>query len=233
VVCPNCGASNDDNAGKCVQCQTDLPQAPPPEVIPNYLWQAIVCTVCCCVPLGIPAIVYAAQVNSKVVQGDMAGARQASKKAKMWCWIAFWSGLAVSLICAAISIPNIVRTRIAPNQSGVGSLRTLNTAAITYASTYDKGFPPSIAALGPPAAGRTPDADHAELVDEVFLSGKKSGYIFTYSAGERDAQGVIYTYAIHADPIMSSTGQIHYFTDQSGVIRQEIDRPANAQSPPI
>ena len=52
--------------------------------IPNYLVQAILCTICCCVPLGIPAIVYAAQVNTKLALGDVAGAEQASKNAKMW-----------------------------------------------------------------------------------------------------------------------------------------------------
>jgi len=104
MFCSNCGATNDDNAGKCVQCQAVLQVAPPPAtsgppiVIPNYLWQAIVCTACCCVPLGIPAIVYAAQVNTKVVQGDIEGARQSSKNARMWCWIALGSGLASILL---------------------------------------------------------------------------------------------------------------------------------------
>jgi hypothetical protein len=110
MFCPKCGTANDDNAWKCVQCQTVLSQAPPslvgglPEVIPNYLWQAIVCTVCCCWPLGIPAIVYAAQVNTKVTQGNIEGARQASKNAKMWCWIAFGSGLAVTLIYSVVML---------------------------------------------------------------------------------------------------------------------------------
>lgn len=108
MYCPKCGTTNDGNAWKCIQCQEVLQQAPaagtPPEVIPNYLWQAIVCTACCCIPLGIPAIVYAAQVNTKVVQGDIAGARQASKNAKMWCWIAFGTGIASSLVWLAINI---------------------------------------------------------------------------------------------------------------------------------
>ncbi|MFZ0961326.1 MAG: CD225/dispanin family protein [Terriglobia bacterium] len=104
MYCPKCGAPNDDNAWKCIQCQTILQQAPPPVagippgVVPNYLWQAIVCTACCCWPLGIPAIVYAAQVNTKVAQGDISGARQSSKNAAMWCWIAFGSGLVTGLI---------------------------------------------------------------------------------------------------------------------------------------
>jgi len=110
VFCPKCGAPNDDNAWKCVQCQTVLQQATPPAaggppvVMPNYLWQAIVYTVCCCWPLGIPAIVYAAQVNSKVVQGDLEGARNSSKNAKMWCWIALGGGLVAGLIYTAFMI---------------------------------------------------------------------------------------------------------------------------------
>jgi type II secretory pathway pseudopilin PulG len=244
MVCPKCGAPNDDNAWKCVQCQTILQQAPQPVVIhprvviPNYLWQAIVCTACCCVPLGIPAIVYAAQVNSKVLQGDIAGARNSSKNAKMWCWIAFGSGLAFSVVyllfVAAVAIPNLLRSRIAANQAAaVGSLRTLNTAGITYSSTYNMGFPPTIAALGPPVGGATPNANAAGLIDEVLASGTKSGYVFTYTPGEIDAQGRTITYTIHADPISSSTGTNHYFTDQTGVIRQESVGPANEQSPPI
>ena len=89
-----------------------LPQAPavastppgPAVSIPNYLWQAIVCTICCCVPLGIPAIVYAAQVNTKVQQGDMDAARVASNNAKMWCWIAFAAGIVTTFISVAITI---------------------------------------------------------------------------------------------------------------------------------
>lgn len=138
------------------------------------------------------------------------------------------------LIIAAIAIPNLLRSRIAANQaSAVGSLRTLNTAAITYASTYNVGFPANISALGPPVGGAMPDANAAGLIDSVLASGTRSGYVFTYSPGERDADGLVKTYAIHADPITSSTGTNHYFTDQTGVIRQEKGMPANEQSPPI
>jgi len=72
--------------------------------IPNYLVQAILSTICCCVPLGIPAIVYAAQVNSKLADGDIAGAQQASKNARMWCWIALIAGAAATLLYLAFMV---------------------------------------------------------------------------------------------------------------------------------
>lgn len=71
---------------------------PPAQVIPNYLIQSIFVTVCCCLPLGVVAIVFAAQVNSKLAAGDVAGALEASSKAKLFCWIAFGLGLVVSVI---------------------------------------------------------------------------------------------------------------------------------------
>jgi hypothetical protein len=66
--------------------------------VPNYLVQAILTTICCCLPFGIVAIVFAAQVNGKVAAGDMAGAEAASKNAKMWAWIAFGCGLVAQII---------------------------------------------------------------------------------------------------------------------------------------
>ncbi len=50
--------------------------------VPNYLVPAIISAVCC-FPLGIISIVFAAQVNGKVAAGDIPGAMQASKLAKI------------------------------------------------------------------------------------------------------------------------------------------------------
>ena len=73
--------------------------APPAgEPIPNYLIQSILVTICCCLPLGIVAIVFAAQVNSKLAAGDVAGAREASAKAKMFCWIALGVGIVATIL---------------------------------------------------------------------------------------------------------------------------------------
>src|SRR2546428_10388950 len=65
--------------------------------------------------------------------------------------------VAIILIIAAIAIPNLLRSRIAANQaSAVGSLRTLNTANITYASTYNTGYSSALSYLGPAAGGGLP-----------------------------------------------------------------------------
>jgi hypothetical protein len=74
--------------------------AAPPGSVPNYLVQAILVTLCCCLPAGVVAIIYAAQVNSKLNAGDIAGAEAASRNAKLWSWIGFGVGAVVMVIWA-------------------------------------------------------------------------------------------------------------------------------------
>lgn len=54
------------------------------EAVPNYLVQSILVTVCCCLPLGIVAIINAAKVNGLVAEGKTSEAREASAQAKKW-----------------------------------------------------------------------------------------------------------------------------------------------------
>jgi hypothetical protein len=78
--------------------------APPAaQPIPNYLVQSILVTLCCCLPLGIVAIVFAAQVNSKLAAGDVNGAREASANAKKFMMLAFWIGIALIIISMLIN----------------------------------------------------------------------------------------------------------------------------------
>lgn len=121
MFCPQCGASNADNAAVCVQCGRILQAAvpapaiqtpgvvmPPAANIPNYLVFAILMTVLCCPPTGIPAIVYAAQVNGKLQAGDLAGAKAASDNAKMWCWISLGVGLALCVLSVALMMIGVI-----------------------------------------------------------------------------------------------------------------------------
>lgn len=65
---------------------TPPPPAGTPSTVPNYLVPAIISAVCC-FPLGIISIVFAAQVNGKVAAGDIAGAMNASKMAKIFSYV--------------------------------------------------------------------------------------------------------------------------------------------------
>ena len=65
--------------------------------VSSHLVFAILATLFCCLPFGIVAIVYAAQVNGRLQAGDYNGAVDMSKKAAMWCWVSFGIGLAGTL----------------------------------------------------------------------------------------------------------------------------------------
>lgn len=103
--------------------------------------------------------------------------------------------------------------------SAVGCMRTINTAEVTYASTYNKGFSPTLKSLGEPPKGVKPSASAADFVDESLAGGKKSNYVFNYKAGKPDKDGTIGTYAVTARPVKWSKGIKSFFSDESGVIR--------------
>jgi hypothetical protein len=81
---------------------------PPGVAVQNYLVFAILATVFCCLPAGIPAIVYAAQVNGKLQVGDVAGAQLASNNAKMWCMISAGLGIAIIAIYGVLVMVGIL-----------------------------------------------------------------------------------------------------------------------------
>ena len=66
--------------------------------IPSYMIQAILVTFFCCMPLGIPAIVFASRVDGLIRMGNYAEARACSDKAKLWCWIGFGLGIPANII---------------------------------------------------------------------------------------------------------------------------------------
>ena len=139
--------------------------------------------------------------------------------------------VAIILIIAAIAIPNLLRSKMAANEaSAVGSLRTLNTASVTYSTTYG-GYPGALSKLGPASPATSTSAD---LVDSVLASGTKSGYSFTWTAGTTDSSGNYLNYSIAAQPITpGTTGQRYFYTDQSGVIRANASGAATSTSTPI
>lgn len=123
MYCPKCGVQNDDNASVCVSCGYVLNnnsninnngvntnattnqysnQSSNNQMtgsVPSYLAFSILTTLFCCLPTGIVGIVYSSQVDSKLRNGDMNGAMDSSKKAKIWCWVSFGVGIAWILLC--------------------------------------------------------------------------------------------------------------------------------------
>jgi hypothetical protein len=92
--------------------------------------------------------------------------------------------------------------------------------------------------MGPPKtrwlhSTPAPNEEAAGFISGELASGLKSGYRITYDAGPVDSAVKIQTYAVHAHPIDSSVGDTNYFTDQTGVIRQQSGKEADANSPPI
>jgi prepilin-type N-terminal cleavage/methylation domain-containing protein len=143
--------------------------------------------------------------------------------------------VAIILIIAAIAIPNLIRAKIAANQSSAAaSLRTLASASTMYSSTYQDGYPGSLAVLGPPASGN-PTCNLAGLIDNILAAASaapgKSGYIFTWQVGASavtgtsiptgcNAGGYTDMFAVAAAPVSASTGTQYYCVDATYVIRQ-------------
>jgi prepilin-type N-terminal cleavage/methylation domain-containing protein len=143
--------------------------------------------------------------------------------------------VAIILIIAAIAIPNLLRSKMAANEaSAVGSLRTLNTACVTFSTTYG-GYPGSLLIMGGEGTSTLPTSTSAELIDNVLQTGTKTGYSFVFSAATADAAGNIDSYIINAAPITPGVTGIRYFyTDQTGVIRaNSAGAVATSASTPI
>jgi type IV pilus assembly protein PilA len=132
--------------------------------------------------------------------------------------------VAIILIIAAIAIPNLLRARMAANESSaVGSVRTLVTSQVTFQSTWGIGYANTLTALGTPAAGcGTATSTNSCLIDPVLTTGIKSGYnLNTASAGGAGtAASPNTTFGASAWPTtVGSTGTRAFCADESGVIR--------------
>ena len=133
--------------------------------------------------------------------------------------------VAIILIIAAIAIPNLLRARMAANESSaVGSIRSLNTAEVMFNSTYPTvGFAGTLAALGSATGVCTPSSTNACLIDSVLTAGSKSGYKFT--AGATGGPPAV-SYWVSGAPItINQTGIRAFCSFEDAVVRSD---PAGA-----
>lgn len=100
MYCTQCGTIRPGGTTACPSCGMVPAVIAGPPQIQNYLVTAILVTLCCCVPAGIVAIVYAAQVNTKLAAGDIAGAQESARLAKIWSWVGLGCGALLGIIYA-------------------------------------------------------------------------------------------------------------------------------------
>ena len=142
------------------------------------------------------------------------------KKQKGFSLIELLIVVAIILIIAAIAIPNLLRARIAANESSaVASIRTLNTAQISYNSAYPTaGFASSLSVLsGGSCSSGTPDSTQACLIDTQLSSGTKSGYTFILSGVSGTPAS---SYQVSGSPLSAgSTGVRSFCSQPDAVVR--------------
>ncbi len=137
--------------------------------------------------------------------------------------------IAIILIILSVALPQMSKSRMhAQEMAAIEELSTINKAEIQYYSQFNN-YATTLSQLGPPASSGAPDGPQsANLIPGSLASGVSGGYNFTVTPSP---QG----YGISAVPkAFGSTGRRTFFTDQSGVTRQNWGQdPATPNSPEL
>jgi type IV pilus assembly protein PilA len=143
--------------------------------------------------------------------------------------------VAVIVIIAALAIPQLLRARMAANESAaVSALRTLATQEANYDSSWGSGFSPTLAALGPAPPNTPASPANADLIDQVLATGLRGGYQFIYTPLIPSGGTTPTGYTVTANPISPGiTGEWFFYLDQSNVVRQNNGSPASISSSPL
>jgi prepilin-type N-terminal cleavage/methylation domain-containing protein len=144
--------------------------------------------------------------------------------------------VAIILIIAAIAIPNLLRARIAANESSAAaSVRTISTAELTFETSYPAvGYPLTLAALGPSAAAcTTPTSANACIIDYALAASQataKSGYNFVATGSASSAGNPNDQFVLTAQPSnLNTTGVKEFCAVQDNVVR--FQTPAGGSGP--
>jgi len=132
-ICSKCGLWSADSVNCCQHCGNVFVNIPQDEIeeievfpnrnsgsgisesdslvgeIESHLFKAIITTACCCIPIGIVAIIYAVQVGFKLRANDIEGAINASDKANRWSNIAIYVGILPNILilfCRLFLVPS-------------------------------------------------------------------------------------------------------------------------------
>jgi len=145
--------------------------------------------------------------------------------------------VAIILIIAAIAIPNLLRARMAANESSAASsIRVVTTGQVTYQNAYPTtGYSATLLALGgAPGVPCVSAVATGCMIDSVLANNGnppasgKSGYFFQSGAGTV-AGALNIGYTIQATPIsVNQTGIKGFCAEEDGVVR--VDTVTNVCS---
>ncbi len=155
MYCTRCGVPVNDGAEVCPACGTPVAanQAAPAGVtVPNYMIWSILSTVFCCLIGGIVAIVFSSQVNAKLAQGDIKGAKAASKMAKIWLIVNLAVGLLLyallTLVLTCVAIPNFLRYRSESQAAAcISNMKMIQTAGEYWLMNHSATTAPTMSDL--------------------------------------------------------------------------------------
>lgn len=129
--------------------------------------------------------------------------------------------VAIILIIASIAIPSLLNAKRSANEaSAVNTVKTINSAQISYNSAYPNvGFASTLAVLGGMSC-TPPSSANACLLDSQVASGTKNGYSFTLSGLTGSP---VATYQIIAAPtVANQTGVRSFCSSADGVLRVQV-----------
>jgi type II secretory pathway pseudopilin PulG len=231
MICSQCGQALPEGAYFCQKCGAEAkPEAAPTGPAAGAPIQqaqtsglAIGSLICGLFSLfvlpGIAAVVMGHVALSKIKQS---AGRIGGRGVAIAGLVLGYLGLAfvpVTLIIAALAIPNLLRARMAANESSaMSSVRTISTAEISYQASFEKGFAPDLASLGG-GPGCDPSPARACIIDsELAMAsgpGSKNGYVFSAQGSEDGAQ-----YLVTARPsVPNTTGRRSFCSTEDGVVR--------------
>jgi type IV pilus assembly protein PilA len=247
--CPYCGQSIPDDVAFCPKCGTQmgspLPDSPnyraplPPGFQAPTSRKAIGSLISSIFFFFLPASILAVVLGHLSLSEirKSAGRLKGQGIATLGLILGYLgiAALPIILILAAIRIPNLLRSRMAANESSaVGALRSYSYALGTYSSMCPNiGFPKSLANLG---HGSPPGCEHAGVLDSILAKQFpiRSGYRFHYSVGLPNNLGQVTSFSISAEPASpNTTGTRFFYVDQTGIIHVSTAGPANEDSPPL
>ena len=128
--------------------------------------------------------------------------------------------VAIILIIAAIAIPNLMRARMAANDSSAaGSEHTIIVGEVGYYEAYPATGYSTLANLGGTGTPCIPATNNGCLIDNTLAQGTKSGYTFLAVPGGAAATG--WNFYTTAGPVSSVSGTKSYCAADDGVLRYQ------------